>query len=235
MSEKTDQRKELSRLRSLAGYGRYYWINTMKVFRRWLPGRHQLTSTTSYNRYPEIFTTVRNAFKGHRAADLKILSYGCSTGEECFTLNEYFPGATIIGADISRLNLARAAWRNRQPNIGFIYSSDENLRAHAPYHLIFCMSVLCRWEDTKDLDDCGHIYPFDKFHATVTELASLLAEGGILVIYNSNFRFEDTDIFSNFEIIPAPVTNSGFVHKFDRNNKRLTEVHRNCLYRKISS
>lgn len=235
MLNKINQHKKLSRLCSVAGYVRYCWINTLKFFNRLLPGSHQLTSTTSYNRYPEIFTAVRKLFKNDNTADLKILSFGCSTGEECFTLNEYFPGAAIIGADISWINLIRAVWRNRHKNIGFVYSSSKNLRAHAPYHIIFCMSVLCRWEDTKDLDDCGHIYPFEKFHATVTELASLLAEGGILVIYNSNFRFEDTDIFSNFEIIPAPVNNSGFVHKFDRNNKRLTEVHRNCLYRKISS
>jgi hypothetical protein len=233
MVQRTDQQKKLSRLRSVAGYVRYYGINAIKFFRRWLPGRHQLTSTTSHNRYPEVFAAVRDAFKGHNTTDLKILSFGCSTGEECFTLNEYFPGATIIGADINRLNLSRAAWRNRHSNIAFIYSSTENLRAHSPYHLIFCMSVLCRWEDTKDLDNCGHIYPFEKFDETVTELASLLAVGGVLVIYNSNFMFEDTETSGSFEVIPAPVSDSGFVHKFNRHNSRVNEIHRNCIYRKL--
>ena len=39
--------------------------------------------------------------------DIKILSYGCSTGEEVLTLRNYFPNAHIIGAEINKHSLAK--------------------------------------------------------------------------------------------------------------------------------
>jgi chemotaxis methyl-accepting protein methylase len=48
---------------------------------------------TAPNRYPEIFAAAVAA----AAAARRILSFGCSTGEECVSLAEYFPKAEIIG------------------------------------------------------------------------------------------------------------------------------------------
>ncbi len=66
---------------------------------------HQTTSLTYMDRYPTIFSACRYYFDGKQ--DLKILSYGCSTGEEVLTLRRYFPNAHIIGADINKHSLAR--------------------------------------------------------------------------------------------------------------------------------
>ena len=64
--------------------------NYAKVVAALTPGSHQLVDWTAPNRYPEIFAAAA-------AAARRILSFGCSTGEECVSLAEYFPKAEIIG------------------------------------------------------------------------------------------------------------------------------------------
>lgn len=204
------------------------------IFRRFYKQQHQLTSVTGSNRYPELFEAAKinaNAAVLHK----KILSFGCSTGEECFSLQNYFPESKIIGVDINTSNIKTATRKNKSPNIKFLFSTPEIIHEEGKYDLIFCLSVLCRWEDTKFVENCEKIYPFSKFEATVEMLAKELAVGGLMVVYNSNFRFEDTQVFAtdNFEIVSTPrVIDSGFVFKFDKNCNRLKELHAHCIYRK---
>ncbi len=201
-------------------------------FRKLVKEQHQLTSVTASNRYPELFDEARSVVQVG-TQNLSILSFGCSTGEECFTMESYFPKATIIGLDINKSNLRKAIKSNKHANIKFLFSTPETIVQHGKYDLIFCLSVLCRWEDTKDLANCEHIYPFIKFSETIKMLADQIKSGGSLIVYNSNFRFEDTTAFQDFEIVPTPsVNDSGFVHKFDSNNNRITSEHRHCIYRK---
>ncbi|MFN3839751.1 MAG: class I SAM-dependent methyltransferase [Cyclobacteriaceae bacterium] len=208
-------------------------IKLVSAFRRLFNEQHQLTSKTYSDRYPQLFAEVVKAMPD-TGRPLNLLSFGCSTGEECFSLKKYFPNARIVGADINTLNLAIARSKNTNPDITFIYSKPENLLKFAPYDAVFCLSVLCRWEDTKDLQNCEAIYPFTKFEKTVKELTAMVATGGLFLLYNSNFRFEDTSSFRDFEIVEAPLPNSGFVHKFDRFNNRVTEEHVHCIYRKLA-
>lgn len=213
-----------------------YWKNrSNKFFRKFYKHQHQLTSTTSSNRYPELFEEAVHAVEFYGKTHVKILSFGCSTGEECFSLKQYFPQSTILGVDINHHNLKTAIRKNTFPDINFLYSAPEIIQTNGKYDLIFCLSVLCRWEDSKYVTNCEDLYPFCKFEATVAMLANQLVLGGLLIIYNSNFRFEDTVCFRDFEIIPTPsVLDSGFVNKFDVNNNAISEPHRNCIYRKKS-
>lgn len=209
--------------------------NVSKLYRKLYSQQHQLTSTTGENRYPELFNETRNALKEFDDNRFTLLSFGCSTGEECFTLHNYFPESWIIGADINNSNLRKAKARNIFDNVKFIYSTPERIEQEGPYHVIFCLSVLCRWEDTKHVENCAHIYAFEKFEATARSLSDRLHPGGLLVIYNSNFRFEETTVFAdhNYEIVHSPsVQDSGFVYKFDKFNNRIKEEHRHCVYRK---
>ena len=68
----------------------------LKLFKR--ESVHQTTPLTSMDRYPEIVSTCRAYFADRK--NLKILSYGCSTGEEVITLRKYFPLASITGAEL---------------------------------------------------------------------------------------------------------------------------------------
>ncbi|MEQ1587068.1 MAG: class I SAM-dependent methyltransferase [Cyclobacteriaceae bacterium] len=215
------------------------WIvrknKVLKLFRKLYSDQHQLTSTTFEDRYPELFEESRRALTDFADKETSILSFGCSTGEECFSLRKYFTESTIIGVDINRRNLVKARKKNSDQKIRFIYSSEENIKNEGPYRIIFCLSVLCRWEDTKDLDNCEKIYPFSKFQDTVNMLSEKLLPGGLLVIYNSNFAFEDTDLYTHSEYvtIDAPsVSDSGFVTKFDRRGNRVPGIHKSCIYRK---
>ncbi len=204
-----------------------------KFFRRFYKHQHQLTSTTASDRYPQLFSETARIFG--EANQEKILSFGCSTGEECFSLKKYFPRATIIGVDINKRNLKKAIKKNSYNDIRFYHSTGENIKREGGYNLIFCLSVLCRWEDTKFVHNSEKLYPFEKFEVTVESLASTLLPNGLLVIYNSNFRFEDTATFidQGFEIMESPtLCDSGFVYKFDRNNNRITDTHAYCIYRK---
>ena len=203
-----------------------------KEFRKIFSEQHQLTSTTSYDRYPEIFSEIKKlSEKCHPI----ILSYGSSTGEECFTLRNYFPNATIIGADINKNNLRIANRKNYDPAIHFIYSTRESLVTNGPYDIIFAMSVLCRWEDTKNLQNCEKVYPFAKFDNTVNLLYSLLNKNGFLVVYNANFRIEESSLHKKLTIIETPdIKDSGFVYKFDRSNNRVLSPHKTVIYKKIS-
>lgn len=193
---------------------------------------HQLTSTTKENRYPLIFEECSILVKNPE----KILSFGCSTGEEVFTLNRfYYPSSNIIGLDISDKNLKKAREKlDLSSNTIFQNSTEENLKGNAPYDIIFAMSVLCRWEDTKGITDCSKIYPFQKFEEQIEKFYNVLKVSGLLVIYNANFRFSDCSISKEFELISSSkILESGFVPKFDKRNKLLKDQsYPFCIFRK---
>jgi chemotaxis methyl-accepting protein methylase len=201
------------------------------LVRKHYKGQHQLTSVTSNDRYPELFSeAVRLA---GTKPNLKLLSFGCSTGEECYSLRKYFPQAKIVGVDINESNLKKASKQNQDEGIYFLMSTPHVIKNEGPYDLIFCLSVLCRWDDTRGLQNCEKVYPFEKYKVTVELLANQLNKNGLLVIYNSNFRFEDTRVSSDFEIVDTPtIENSGFVNKFNATNDAVLEPHRYCVYRK---
>lgn len=224
----------ITRLKNWISNNLVFWGNKInKHYRKLYSNQHQLTSTTSSDRYPELFNEAVREYGA--ATPAKILSFGCSTGEECFSLKKYFPLARIVGVDINKQNLKTASRNNNSAEIKFVYSSTENIQLEGKYDLIFCLSVLCRWEDTKHLTNCEETYPFTKYEETVSMLADQLLPKGLLVIYNSNFRFEDTKHFQHFEIVSTPsVTDSGFVNKFDSHNEAITGLHRTCIYRKKS-
>jgi len=185
------------------------------------------------NRYPELFQETRKALGEQADSQIRILSYGCSTGEECFSLRRYFPHSKVVGVDINKSNLAIAQRKNHDSNIEFSFSNETNIKMAGPYKAIFCLSVLCRWEDTKFLQNCERVYPFKKYEASTEFLASQIEKGGLLIIYNSNFRFEDTRVFNEFDVVDTPsVSDSGFVVKFDSSNNRVETPHRQCIYRK---
>ncbi len=210
------------------------WNKILKFFRGFYQHQHQLTSTTFPNRYPELFSEVKRIFNEHPIIQNEvILSFGCSTGEECFSLREYFSTAKIVGVDINKINLRKALRANTDDRIAFMHSDKTNIANQGPYNIIFCLSVLCRWGDTEFVDNCEDIYPFAKYHETVVLLADNLKSGGLLVIYNSNFRFEDSSAFKDFETMVTPLLpDSGFVHKFNTSNVKIQEAHSAIVYRK---
>jgi SAM-dependent methyltransferase len=169
-----------------------------------LPGIHQISAKTAFNRYPQIFAAAAAA-----CPDAKhILSFGCSTGEECATLQLYYPCATILGADVNPLSLWRAQRRYRNGSISFAYAADRALTSSGPFDAIFCLTVL---RDTR-LDGKSSIqeaYPFDRFDERVSFLHSLLKPGGLLVFYGNMYRFCDTSVAGLYDVVPLVHTPVG--------------------------
>lgn len=161
----------------------------------------QPVSKTAFDRHPRIFSFVAY----HLAATPfpKILSFGCSTGEEVFTLRQYFPEAEIVGIDINPRSIMVCNEKlkksgDRKIRFELANSSDEEPEGY--YDAIFCMSVLRHGGlGVNRPEKCDGFIRFENFEKTVSGLALALKEGGYLAIIGSNFRFSDTTAAAEFE------------------------------------
>lgn len=198
---------------------------------------HQKNNATKYDRYPEIFKVCSIMKGGNHNFTIeglkpKVLSFGCSFGDEISTLKDlYFKSAVIDGVDINHDCVNHC--KERFGNENKIYSYDEFLESSRKYDVIFAMSVFCKWEDTELINDCSNIYPFTMFDNGVRLLYDKLKQGGILVVYNANFCMFESSSYTAFEpITHYTIPDSGFVHKFNKHNKKIDVDYRDVIFRK---
>lgn len=186
---------------------------------------HQTIRFTRKNRYPNIFKTCAEI----SPKNSQIMSFGCSTGEECETLRSYFPDADIIGIDSGFGNIEIAKQKNQDSKIHY----DYNIKHYDKFNLIFCMSVFCKHPATNHLENCSQVYDFDWFEKDLSNLVKRLNLGGCIVVYNSNFKFCDTIFNPYFKAIPSNEEyGSGFVRKFNKKNNRIYENYHDCIFKK---
>jgi hypothetical protein len=175
--------------------------------------------TTRLDRRPEVFRAVRSELEGRDVQ--KILCYGCSTGEEAFTLTTYFPEARIYGTDIDRYRLRVARANNHDPRITFFLSNQKNLKAYGPYDLISAQSVFLRHPEDTRVSNLRLIFPFKTFEKGVAVLVQLLRINGLLVIVNANYRVMDTYLADQLQVVPCPdIRQEPQVPLFDRNGDK---------------
>ena len=165
-------------------------------------GLYQPYGTTSEDRYPEIFQHVLEQVGD--GADLRILSFGCATGEEVFSLRSYFQQATIVGLDINPLNIAVCRFRLRRigdAKLHFAVAGSTTREASASYDVIFAMAVFRHGNlnSSPPPPKCDHRIRFADFEESVTDLARTLKPDGLLVIEHAMFRFADTLVAAGFE------------------------------------
>jgi SAM-dependent methyltransferase len=165
-----------------------------KAVGRLLPGCHQLPNLTALNRYPEIFAAAAAAAPQAK----RVLSFGCSTGEECVTLAEYFPKAQIVGTDINPVNLLRAR-KHQSHRVRFVYARDRILSGFGGFDIVFCMAVL----RTPETNGIGQHYPFERFVERAQFLESLVRPGGLLIIHNATYRFSDAPRRFTYDSVPV--------------------------------
>lgn len=158
---------------------------------------------TKANRYPGIFGFVQSQLGAH--TDLRILSFGCSTGEEVFSLRNYFPKAAIKGIDINPGNIAVCRRRLKEtPDAATLFETESSTRAEpdGAYDAIFAMAVLRHGSlGLSGVTRCDHLIRFEDFAAAVADFARCLKPGGLLIIRYSNFRLCDTPAGAAFEPI----------------------------------
>lgn len=198
----------------------------------------QPVTLTKPDRYPRIFSFVRDRLSDIDAP--RLLSFGCSTGEEVFTLRHYFPQAEILGIDINPRSIAicrKELNRTGDTNIRFELAGSPKAEPENYYDAIFCMAVLRHGElGVSRPEDCSHLIRFADFEKTVAGLSRILKPSGYLSIRSSNFRFADTNVASGFDVVfnveEGPRADTPI---YDRSNLRLAgAAYNDVVFRKKS-
>ena len=147
---------------------------------------HQTTPDTWADRYPQLFDLAAQLVPDAK----RILSFGCSTGEELLALRRRFPQAEIVGAEINS--------RSRRIAIGKVIH-DPAIEVVPPrsvegsFDAVFALAVLQR-EPVKmaemAVEDLTPFYPFARFDKAVGELVTRLRPGGLLCVMHAQYPVE---------------------------------------------
>jgi SAM-dependent methyltransferase len=187
---------------------------------------HQTTPFTADDRYPDLFDLAAKIAPGAQ----RILSFGCSTGEELKAIRRRFRGAEIVGAEINPRSRRIAARRT---------AGDGRTRVVPPqaidgtFDTIFALAVFQR-EPHKvtetEAQDISSLYPFARFDTAVTELVGRLRPGGLLCVTNAQYRLEDSSAAAELEPVEqSPEARGAF---FGRDGQRLGALSARMIFRK---
>ena len=190
-------------------------------------GLFQPFGTTWEDRYPAIFVALRDRLGARAAA--RLLSFGCSTGEEVAALRAYLPNASIKGVDISpeRIAICRARFaREEGGRTQFEVAESGRAEPDGGYDAVLAMAVFRHGQLGDYAVQTNRIIAFDRFEREVTELARAVRHGGYLIVRHSNFRFADTTVAAGFDaVLDAPC----ITPLFDRNGARLPDQLREAV------
>jgi len=171
--------------------------------RRPVEERFQPYPHTVPDRYPWLFDFAAAALEA--APSPRLLSFGCSRGDEVFSLRRWFPEASIKGVDIDPRNIAACMARSRpMSDDGLSFETGSNARNEpvGHYDAIFCLGVLCHGDLTvTGAQRSEPLLRFADFERTVADLARSLRPGGWLFLHSTNFRFCDTASAGEFEVM----------------------------------
>ena len=201
-SRSVRQHPALAALRQVWAYLRHDWVREGVRIRRQRPDNlFQPYGYTSMNRYPRCFAFARDTL-GEGSA-LNLLSFGCSTGEEAFTLARYFPQAQINGIDINARAIAAARAATPPPHadrIRFDVASSAGAEPEGSYDAVFAFAVF-RDDALKDRPPrCDHLLRFADFDQAMSDLARCLKPGGLLFLRHAQFRFADSHAARDFDV-----------------------------------
>lgn len=159
----------------------------------------QTSSATRMNRYPWLFKIASKLLKD--IPDPQILSFGCSTGEEVFSIKTHIPNARIIGVDINQRVLRIARRKNTSNDLKFYHYIDQKWKTEGPYDCIFALAVFQKTEHRKQSQNQAlESFSFKKFQQEIEGLDAFIKPGGILVIDNADFSFRDLAISQHYSI-----------------------------------
>ena len=186
---------------------RTLWVRSRFELRRRLrrpaPERFQPYPHTLPDRYPWLFDFAAAALAGFPAP--RLLSFGCSRGDEVFSLRLRFPEAAIKGIDIDPANIAACVARSRpldESRLAFEAASNTRGEPSSHYDAIFCLAVLCHGDlTTYGAQWSEPLLRFADFERTVVDLARCLKPGGLLFLHTTNFRFCDTALAGGFDVL----------------------------------
>lgn len=179
---------------------------------------YQPGGRTAFDRHPELFSALRDGL-AHNPRP-RILSFGCSTGEEILTLRSYMPHAELAGIDINRHRLKEARSKAHDRSIRFWVAGSVGETDAGTFDAITCLNVLHRPQTLHQWpDDPTPYLSFATFERAVLDLDRALRPGGILAIDFMSFNFIDTVVADNYAGILTAVTPGDPMKRYDRNNQ----------------
>jgi hypothetical protein len=168
---------------------------------------HQTTPETAEERYPELFDSLARLMPAAR----RILSFGCSTGEELVSLRRRFPNAELVGADINPRARRIAKQRTAGDRLTSVIAPDA---IDGTYDLVLALAVLQR-EPHKiaemGVEDLSPYYPFARFDAALCKLAARLRKGGLLCVDHAQYRVEDSSVAPSLGPVPESPISQGLL------------------------
>jgi hypothetical protein len=194
---------------------------------------HQITPLTARDRYPELFAICRTALD--TVPSPRVLSFGCSTGEELETLLDYVPGAILTGVEINPASRAVARSRPLPESAAVLGDAPRRIAARGPYDAIFCMAVLQRYPQRvleTGTTDISSLYPFAKFERQLALFDRWLAPRGLLVIQHTQYRVEDSAIAGSYERLPEDAALGQKEIRFDPTGRLIGPVDAGRIFRK---
>jgi SAM-dependent methyltransferase len=97
--------------------------------------------------------------------------------------------------------VARARAANAT-NMTFEVAATPAGEPTAFYDAIFCLAVLCNGDlTTSGAQSCDPVLQFDRFDRIIGDFARCLKPGGLLILHTTNFRFCDTAVAPDFEVV----------------------------------
>lgn len=192
--------KALARLLGLRGPQRRSELLTRLRF-----GSEQVQAATytTADRYPALFHACSLLL--HSRTRPRLLSFGCSTGEECFALAGYMPTAQIVGVELNRWCLRQGRRANRDPRIRFLHPLSPEFAAEPRFDAIFCLAVLQdERHRTQNLQYLDRGFTFARFEAKLRELDRKLLPGGLLFLDHCDFRFTETNLSRGYDVVDFP-------------------------------
>lgn len=186
---------------------------------------HQQALFTALNRYPLIFQACAKYLSSVK--EPHILSFGCSTGEEVFSIGQYLPNAKILGVDINQWCLKKCYKKYSNQNFSFVHRLSDKFKNADDFDAIFCMAVFQRTENrTSQINVMSQGYFFNKFEEEITLLDKKLKKGGLFVIDHSDYSFLDTKCSMHY--FPLSFENNQLYRKrplFDKYNQKVANSH----------
>jgi SAM-dependent methyltransferase len=187
----------------------------------------QRSPFTRYNRYPLLFAECKTYLSS--ITHPQILSFGCATGEEVFTLADLMPAAAITGVDINEWCLQQCRKKNISNECRFWHRSSTDFENADGFDAIFCMAVFQRTENrTQKKDTAAKGFGFDDFKREVQLLDSKLKPGGLLIIDHADFSFTDTACAGLYK--PLGFEKNRLVRNrplFNRDNQKVANMQNN--------
>jgi hypothetical protein len=195
----------------------------------------QPNSNTGHMRILNWLLAARKLFQRRgRAGPLRILSFGCSIGDEVATILQIFPDADVHGVDAQDavLDIAQRTL-GHLPNVHLYRSDMAAIMANGPFDMIVCSAVLCINPAPADY---AVQFPFSRFADVIAGLDAALAPGGVLAIVNAGYRFADTVTSNSYRVIRSDVIfSAGFVDVFNKSGSHYLQQMRTLglpIYRK---